>query len=263
MTTASIAVPGSITPGSTVLVGPFEWIPTILGHECMLMVVSAEGDISNADPASGLPCATGPTPEFRLIPFDNNVGQRNVAPVAGGGGLAGLTASFNPRSFWYNNPYNKQVRGSLEVTLPAFLKQRGWEVVFQQASEFTVGARGEREISFRLKPGQDFTSMDVQNAGQDNRIIIRSLLDGIPAGGVSYLVDPNLKTPPSETSSPETCCIGPAQQLLKCIDIPSGQVKSVKIKHVVLEIDFKDECRGHASLSRRTAVYPLGGAAPA
>ena len=80
---------------------------------------------------------------------------------------------------------------------------------------------------------------------------------------MSYLVDPNLKTPPSETSSPETCCIGPAQQLLKCIDIPSGQVKSVKIKRVVLEIDFKDECRGHASLSRRTAVYPLGGAAPA
>ena len=65
------------------------------------------------------------------------------------------------------------------MTLPAFLKQRGWEVIFQQASEFTVGARGEREISFRLKPGQDFTSMDVQNAGQDNRIMIRSLLDGI------------------------------------------------------------------------------------
>jgi hypothetical protein len=105
MTTASIAVPGTIAPGATVLVGPFEWTPSEIGHECMLMSVSATGDLSNADPASGLPCAMGPTPHWRLVPFDNNLGQRNVAPVAGGGGLTGLAASFGPRHFWANNPY--------------------------------------------------------------------------------------------------------------------------------------------------------------
>src|SRR6267378_4677708 len=54
MTTASITVPGTIAPGAIVLVGPFQWTPSEIGHECMLMSVSATGDLSNADAASGL-----------------------------------------------------------------------------------------------------------------------------------------------------------------------------------------------------------------
>jgi hypothetical protein len=67
----------TINPGADVIVGPFKWIPKA-GQECLLMYVSADGDKSNADPASNIPCANGPTPGDRLVRFDNNIGQRNV-----------------------------------------------------------------------------------------------------------------------------------------------------------------------------------------
>jgi zinc metalloprotease ZmpB len=125
MTTPSITAPGTIAPGATVLVGPFQWTPSEIGHEWMLMSVSATGDLSNADPASGLPCAAGPTPHWRLVPFDNNIGQRNVAPVAGGGGVTGLMASFGPRHFWVNNPYGFEGRGETGGD-PARLADSAW-----------------------------------------------------------------------------------------------------------------------------------------
>jgi hypothetical protein len=43
----------------------------------------ADGDLPNTNPLAGLPCAVGPTPHWRLVPFDNNLGQRNVTPVTG------------------------------------------------------------------------------------------------------------------------------------------------------------------------------------
>jgi zinc metalloprotease ZmpB len=200
MTTASITVPGPIAPGQTVLVGPFQWTPTAVGHECMLMVVSATGDLSNADPASGLPCAAGPTPHWRLVPFDNNIGQRNVAPVAGGGGLSGLRASFGPRRFWVNNPYGFEGRVSLDVALPTWLTERGWSPAFVNpgGSSFTLPARGSREVLLELKPGSDFSPSDVPTDWPAQPIVVRASVNGIPVGGMSYTTDPTLKSPPSE-----------------------------------------------------------------
>jgi hypothetical protein len=40
------------------------------------------------------PAAAGPIPHWRLVPFDNNIAQRNVAPVPGGGGASGLSAAY-------------------------------------------------------------------------------------------------------------------------------------------------------------------------
>ncbi len=200
MTTASIAVPGTIAPGTTVTVGPFEWTPTALGHECMLMSVSATGDVSNADAASMLPCAAGPTPHWRLVPFDNNLGQRNVAPVAGGGGLTGLVASFQPRRFTLSNPSDKIGRVRVEVVLPDFLQRNGWGVRFGNpgGGSFTLGPRTSREIQFFLTPGKDFTVRDVESAQPHARIIVRALIDGMPIGGMSYVIDPQLKAPAQE-----------------------------------------------------------------
>ncbi len=61
---------------SEVLVGPFEWIPSQVGYECLTMVVSAVGDSSSISSI-----AAGKTmPEWRLVPNDNNIGQRKVVP---------------------------------------------------------------------------------------------------------------------------------------------------------------------------------------
>ncbi len=79
LVTAELSPPGkTIDPGASVIVGPFEWRPQA-GQECLLMYVSADGDRSNADPASNCPCANGPTPSDLLVRFDNNIGQRNVS----------------------------------------------------------------------------------------------------------------------------------------------------------------------------------------
>ena len=45
----------------------------------MFFTVSATGDPCNIDGR-----VVGPIPEWRLVPHDNNIGQRNVAPVASG-----------------------------------------------------------------------------------------------------------------------------------------------------------------------------------
>ena len=59
-----------------VIVGPFKWMPSQVGHECMFFSVSAKGDAGNIDGH-----VVGPIPEWRLVPHDNNIGQRNVHPV--------------------------------------------------------------------------------------------------------------------------------------------------------------------------------------
>ena len=75
MATPQLSAP-NIAPNNTqeVIVGPFAWTPSQLGHECMLMVASATGDPSNIDNFSG----GDSIPEWRLVPHDNNIGQRNV-----------------------------------------------------------------------------------------------------------------------------------------------------------------------------------------
>ena len=81
LTTAELAA-GTLEPRSqqVKVVGPFEWIPTAdgLGHDSLMMVVSANGDSSNIDNFT----AGESVPEWRLVPNDNNIGLRTVAPVS-------------------------------------------------------------------------------------------------------------------------------------------------------------------------------------
>jgi hypothetical protein len=63
------------------IIGPFDWIPEINahGHDSVIMVVSADNDASNMDNFT-----TGETIlDWRLVPNDNNIGQRNMFPVQG------------------------------------------------------------------------------------------------------------------------------------------------------------------------------------
>jgi hypothetical protein len=244
MTTASINVSGSIPSGGQTVVGPFEWTPSEIGHECMMMSASADGDLSNIDPAGALPCAAGPTPDEQLARFDNNIGQRNVAPVAGGGGLRALVASFINRRFWTNNPYAREVRVALDVTVPAFLVKRGWQVTFTNpgGGSFTLPPRGSREIRIGLKAGGEFTAAEVAQAGPNAAIVVSAKVDGYIFGGITYQLDPTLTAPPVETQGggPQKGCAESAHRLLECLHLPVGQVKSVCVKKVTVDIELKD-----------------------
>jgi len=61
------------------IIGPFEWIPetNAYGYDSVIMVVSATDDASNLNSFT-----MGETiPDWRLVPNDNNMGQRNMIPV--------------------------------------------------------------------------------------------------------------------------------------------------------------------------------------
>jgi hypothetical protein len=250
MTTAELSAP-DISPGSSVVVGPFTWVPTEVGHECMLMEASCPGDRSNIDVSGGLPCSFGPTPHWRLIPFDNNLAQRNVAPVAAGGGATGLMASFENRYFFANNPFDHAIRVELQADLPPFLVKRGWKVRWGSAEKFTLGPRGSREIRFGLEAGEAFSPAEVRAAGNDLRIKVRTLVDGAIVGGMSYALDANIKRPPSvRLPDKRHRLLELGEELLRDGVLNGSKVESVEITHIIVDIalrrtiqDDDDECR--------------------
>ena len=84
--TLTVAEP--VPAGGAVRVGPFLWTPHIVDHECLLAIASTPGDHAVPD------VFPGPLNHGLLVRYDNNVGQRNVAPrlsVPGGKTSAGLT----------------------------------------------------------------------------------------------------------------------------------------------------------------------------
>jgi hypothetical protein len=95
-------------------------------------------------------------------------------------------------------------------------------------------------VLLQLKPGADFAPSDVP---ANSLIVVRLLVNNIPVGGMSYLIDPTLKAPPRELpEKPGKECDAEAKALLDCLCIPSGEVKSVRVKRVTLDIILKDDC---------------------
>jgi hypothetical protein len=240
--TGALAV-ADLPTGGDAIVGPFEWTPEVIGHECLLATITAAGDRANTDPASLSPAAAGPIPHWRLVPFDNNIAQRNVAPVPGGGGAAGLRAAFERRRFWARNPLPRPLRIELRAVLPEVLSKRGYELRFLNAGgrSFTLGPRASREVVMQLKPGSDFGAGDVS---ADTRIQVEVLGDGMLIGGMSYQLDPRLKEPARETpdgGGPARKCRDEASALLECLDVPHASVKRVRLSRVVIAVDIETE----------------------
>jgi hypothetical protein len=201
---STVQLPASnVPPNSTadITVGPFEWTPSQVGHECLLMIVSNPADPSNVDNFT----AGDSIPEWRLVPNDNNIGQRNVYPFAGGGGIEGLVASSHALTFWMKNPNPFRAHMTIKPIIPRILIERGWDLEFINpgGSAFTLEAGGKQEIIMRFKPGKDFTSAEVEKE-KDPFIHLETYANGILTGGMSYQLDPKLKAPATQTP-PETC----------------------------------------------------------
>ena len=69
MFTKTLPVPGSLAPGASVVVGPFQWTPAF-DHQSALMSVDAAGDRSN------LASFHGSVSNAQIVPLDNNLAQR-------------------------------------------------------------------------------------------------------------------------------------------------------------------------------------------
>lgn len=238
MDTNQLVVP-NLASGSEQIVGPFEWVPSQVGHECMFMSVSALHDPSNIDGR-----ITGSIPEWRLVPNDNNIAQRNVAPVSGSSNL-NLVASLANLPFWVRNPNSNAAEITLEVKLPKFLAERGWRLEFINAGggRFNLQPRAEKMIEMKMIAGKEFTKQDVLNAQSDKMIQIYANADGNLIGGMTYEIDPDMKYPsnyhqPEQKDKGEAC----VKEWLKQAESTVKEVKSVKVKRITLDIDFKTDC---------------------
>lgn len=256
MTTSQLSGPNvPANNGGDVVVGPFAWTPTHVGHECMFMVVSATGDASNVNniaPGDSIP-------EWRLVPHDNNIGQRNVAPVPGGG-TSGLVEEFRDLSFEVKNPLTTTAAISLEATLPPLLMERGWRLDFANrgGAAFRLKPEESREVVMTMAKGHDFTAEDVA-AAQHRAIEVVARADGILVGGMTYQLDPTLDHPnrpghhtnpaPGEPGHhhddscgcpPETRADETAEVLLRYLNLRRQRVREVEVRKVILEIELED-----------------------
>ncbi len=175
-------------------VGPFEWTPVVnaWGHDCMLMVVSAAGDPSNVDKFT-----KGKVIEdWRLVPNDNNIAQRNVVLAPGGGGLEGLMAALDGKGFWIGNPGRSTANIAAAVVVPPFLAQRGWRIGLRDlpSEGMPLAAREQRLVIFEIDAGETFSKADAEAAAERD-IVVTATANGAIIGGMIYRIDPKLDMP--------------------------------------------------------------------
>ena len=179
------------------VVGPFEWTPNInaYGHDCLLMIAGAPGDAPNVDTFT----AGEVIPEWRLVPNDNNVGQRNMHPVPGAGGGKALLKAFEKISIWVRNPDPRRARLTFAVHLPEFLARAGWKLELEGAEKGLVlkPSKQRREVHLRLQEGEPFETETVAEAeaARDSDIRIEVRVGGNLVGGMTYRIDPKLEWP--------------------------------------------------------------------
>ena len=225
-------------------VGPFEWTPNVnaYGHDCMLMIVSATGDPSNIDTFT----AGEVIPEWRLVPNDNNVGQRNVTLAPGGGGSGGLIAGLNGFSWWVGNPNPGRETMEIDVRLPRLLDERGWRLGFRGMAQtrFTLAPREQRELVIELEEGASFERADVE-AVDDRDIVLTLTAGGAVIGGMTYRLDPTLERPRDAPGrrpiGKDEWCRMHAGRLLDCLDMHGHRVERVQVKRVTVDITMEDE----------------------
>lgn len=241
METVSLSAP-DIPSGGEVIVGPFTWTPTHLDHECLLMIARADGDPSNVDQF-----APGETiEEWRLVPNDNNIGQRNVKPVPGEG--TGIASVLSGSTFTVRNSFDHRVRILISETLPDVMVHRGWRLSYASpgGNAFSLAAGQSREVKIVVHEGAPITRDDVRSAS-DRDVIVSVEGDGIGLGGMVYFLDPDLELEPGTSQDDDglegDCddpCTEPANELLKCLNLPGQQVDNVRVRGISVEIDVSE-----------------------
>jgi hypothetical protein len=234
-----LSVP-SIGPNNTeeVTVGPFEWSPNVnvYGHDCVLMIASVAGDPSNIDNFTGAETIA----EWRLVPNDNNIGQRNVNLVPGGGGGEALMAALDGAVFVAGNSFNRPASMELRMDMPRILVSKGWRLQIADLTDnkFRLKAGEKRSLQLRLSPGAQFTADEIKNVA-DRNINVYLYGNGLLLGGMTYQVDPALKEPSGGKRRPGIERQEAAEKLLESMKLSGDQkVKKVWVKHVSIDIEI-------------------------
>lgn len=238
MATASLPAPGSIISGGSTIVGPFAFVPTQVGHECLLAIAHADGDAGNDATINGT------IPEHRLVPFDNNIGQRNVHPVLPS--LRYLVRWFREHIIWVRNPFKEPVVARVEIQLPRFLRRLGWEmkIASRGGTKFEMGPRETRKVVLQIEPGEQFEPELARKAiyAGDDKIHVTTLLDGEISGGMTY----QLSFDQGEEDKPKDrpVIVSRLPTIEEILRILRGQISrrgTSPIRTIRLELDFDDD----------------------
>jgi len=243
MTTAQIGAP-DIPPGGEVVVGPFSWTPSTPAHECLLMIASSDGDPSNVD---GLSLGES-IPAWRLVPHDNNIGQRNVHPVPAAGGAAGVAAALEGRSFTVRNPFEERAKMVVGITLPRVLSSRGWSmhVVSPGGEAFGLAPGAAKRVVLSVVRGDEVTASDVAGDPEPD-VVVEVRGNDIPLGGMTYRLDPDRAEPLAHTDDGDHGLVDgrtdswrdAARGLLRSLQLPVDREAGVRLR-VDLNIEIDD-----------------------
>ena len=194
------------------------------------MIVSSDQDPANVDNLTGAETM----PEWRLVPNDNNIGQRNVNVMAAAK-PAILTDAFKGISFWVGNPNLATAKMRLEVRMPKVLSQRGWKLAFDiPEGTFPLRPGRQKEVGLILQPGDDFDQDDI-DASRNHDIVVLAFADENPVGGVTYRLDPTAHG--TEINAVLETSTG-TEPLLRALKLGSGNVKNIRVRRVNLDIEF-------------------------
>jgi zinc metalloprotease ZmpB len=185
MHTPTLPAGAALPSGGQTIVGPFVFVPTQVGHECLLAIAHADGDAGNDTTIQGT------IPEHRFVPFDNNIGQRNVSPVLPL--PRDILRLLRRHRLWIRNPWDRSAVVRVEPMLPAFMRQLGWKFSMAEPrlARFKLGPREKREIVLAMEPGRDFDAAEVRRTmGRiAPEIAVRVYVDDELLGGMSYPID--------------------------------------------------------------------------
>ena len=187
----------NIPAGGEHVFGPFPWTPMHVGHECVFAIAECASD--RAVTQDLLP--TDSVAHADLVPFDNNIAQRNLYPTAAKGKMA--------RGFWVSNPTfdRAAVRLHFDSTLP-----RGWtfhtNLANIEAIHLAPRERRWVEVTINQAGGSEVT--DFTNPP---RLSISGSINGRLIGGMSFYAAPAsafpapLTQPPSEIKPGDLFCL--------------------------------------------------------
>lgn len=196
----------NVLPGTSagVVVGPFSWTPTEVGHECALAIVECGQDRAlTQDLASSDHVADGD-----LVPFDNNIAQRNLAPT--------MSKDKTVRAFYVQNPSADMRTVQLHYTerLPQGWR---WRVNLANPTELLLGPHERRRVEVMIDQagGREVTPSD------DTRysVTITGVVEGRVIGGMTFYIAPPSTFPAGAATLPSPSRTSTTSVLAGCLPV--------------------------------------------
>jgi len=201
MDVASLNV-SNVTPGlaNRVVVGPFPWTPTVVGHECVMAIVECANDRAVSQDL----LSTDHVGDGDLVPYDNNIAQRNLNPTPAKKG--------GSRKFLVRNPFDRHhvVELKVDSTLP-----KGWTWSLGNNLRLHLGPRERRWVELTIDQG---AGAEVTRFDTSHTVTITGEIDGRVIGGISFYLAPSSAFPKLPVSQHDHAHSGISNSL--CLGIP-------------------------------------------